>query len=85
MPEAVYILCAATSFVCAWLLAVSYRRQRTRLLLWSMLCFVGLAINNLLLVLDLVIVPDTDLSLLRALTGVASMILLVIGLIGESR
>ena len=85
MPEAVYILCAATSLVCAGLLATSYLRQRTRLLLWSTLCFVGLALNNLLLVVDLLIVPDVDLAFLRSATAAAALLLLVIGLVSEAR
>lgn len=85
MHEVVYILCAATSLLCAGLLGRSYRRAPTRLLLWSALCFLGLAINNILLVLDLVVVPDVDLSLWRTGSAGASILLLVIGLIWESR
>jgi hypothetical protein len=85
MPEAVYILCAATSILCAVLLARSYRRNPSRLLAWSSLCFIGLALNNVLLVVDLVVVPDLDISLARTGTAVASMLLLVTGLIWETR
>jgi hypothetical protein len=49
----VYLLCAATSIVCAILLIRGYRRARERLLLWSGACFIGLALNNVLLVIDL--------------------------------
>jgi hypothetical protein len=84
MAETVYILCALTSLFCAVLLFRSYRRQRTRLLMWSTLCFVGLALNNLLLVIDLVLVPEADLSLVRTSTALVSMTLLVIGLIWEA-
>jgi hypothetical protein len=86
MPEVVYILCAITSALCAALLARSYRRNRTRLLMWSTLCFVGLALNNLLLVIDLIVVPhDVDLSIARQLTALAALMLLLIGLVWESR
>lgn len=85
MPEAIYVLCAATSVLCATLLFLSYRRQRTRLLLWSTLCFAMLAVNNLLLVVDLVVVPSVDLSLLRSGTALAAMFLLMIGLVWEVR
>ena len=86
MPELVYILCAITSALCAGLLARSYRRNRTRLLMWSTLCFVGLAINNLLLVLDLIVVPDAvDLSIWRQATALVSIMLLVLGLVWESK
>ncbi len=83
MAEVVYILCALTSLFCAVLLARSYRAGKTRLLMWSTLCFVGLAINNVLLVIDLVLVADIDFSLVRSGTALASMLLLLIGLIWE--
>jgi hypothetical protein len=85
MPEIVYLLCAITSALCAALLARSYRHNRTRLLLWSTLCFVGLALNNLLLVVDLMVVTNVDLSIARQLTALAALMLLVIGLVWESR
>jgi hypothetical protein len=85
MAEAVYVLCALTSLFCAGLLIRSYRAQRTRLLLWSSLCFIGLALNNALLVVDLIIVPQVDLSLLRTAVAVVAMFLLLVGLIWESR
>lgn len=52
MAEIVYILCAATSTFCALLLFNRYRRQRSRLLLLSTLCFLGLAVNSVLLFID---------------------------------
>lgn len=85
MLEVVYVLCAATSLLCATLLGRSYLRAPTRLLLWSALCFVGLFVNNALLVLDLMILPDVDLSIARSGTAVAALLLLVIGLVWESR
>jgi hypothetical protein len=83
IPETVYILCALTSLFCAVLLWRSYRRNRTRLLMWSTLCFFGLVINNALLVIDLIIVPHIGLALVRSATALASLLLLVIGLIWE--
>lgn len=85
MAEAVYILCALTSLFCAALLIRGYRAQRTRLLLWSSLCFIGLALNNALLVIDLMIVPQIDLSLLRTSVAAVAMACLLVGLIWESR
>jgi hydrogenase/urease accessory protein HupE len=83
MAEAVYLLCALTSMLCATLLVRSYLRQRTRLVMWSMLCFVGLAINNILMFVDLVLVPDVDLSIVRSGTALAALLLLLIGLLWE--
>lgn len=85
MAEAVYVMCALTSLCCAALLIRSFRAQRSRLLLWSSLCFVGLAANNALLVVDLMVVPDIDLSAVRTSVAAAAMMMLLIGLIWESR
>jgi multidrug transporter EmrE-like cation transporter len=86
MPETVYLLCAATSVTCAVLLLRAFRRQRTRLLLWSSLCFVLFALNNALLFVDLIVVPsEIDLSLWRSATALAGVGVLLFGLIWESR
>lgn len=84
MAEAVYLLCTVTSSLCAVLLLRAYTRTGTRLLLWSGLCFLGLALNNALLVVDLMIVPDTDLSTWRLVPAVLGVALLLHGLIWES-
>jgi hypothetical protein len=81
MAEAVYLLCAATSIACALLLLRTYREKGGRLLLWTGICFVGLALNNILLVYDLLIVPSVDLSLLRNLVAFAAMAMLLYGLV----
>lgn len=86
MPELVYVLCALTSVLCAGLLLRSYRSNKSKLLLWSTLCFVGLAINNILLIVDLVLTPpDVDLRLLRSGSALVALALLTFGLIWESR
>ena len=85
MAEAVYVLCALTSILCAFLLFRGWRKSRTRLLFWSALCFAGLAVNNILLFLDLVIVPHVDLRILRSSVALGSLALLIHGLIGESK
>lgn len=83
MAEIVYVLCTLTSALCAYLLVRSYLRTRGRLLLWSTLCFVGLAINGVLLLVDLMIVPQVDLRLLRTGSALAALGVLVFGLIWE--
>jgi hypothetical protein len=85
MPEIVYLLCAVTSLACALLLLRSYLRTRTRMLLWSSLCFVGLAANNLLLYVDLALVTSVDLSPWRTLVALASVFVLLIGFVGDAR
>jgi hypothetical protein len=84
MANVVYSLCALTSIGCALLLTRGYLRTKSRLLLWSSLCFVGLVVNNLLLVLDRVFISDVDLHTLRLVTALAAMALLVYGLVSES-
>ena len=80
----VYLLCLATSVACAWLLGRSYRRNGTRLLLWSSICFGFLALNNLMLVLDLVVWPeDVDLRLARLLLALAAVASLIWGFIWD--
>ena len=85
MAEVVYLLCALTSTFCALLQVRSYSRQRTRLLLWSSACFVGLALNNVMLFVDLVVVPDLDLSVLRTGSALVAVLMLLVGLIWESK
>lgn len=85
MVETVYLLCAATSAVCALLLLRAHRRTGTPLLLWSGLCFVGLALNNAMLVIDLIVLPDVDLSTWRLVPALAGVALLVYGLVWDLR
>ena len=82
--DVVYVLCALTSSLCAVLLLRGYLASRTRLLLWSSVCFGFLAANNVLLVFDKLIVTGTDLALARVTTGAAGIAALLFGLIWES-
>lgn len=77
------MLCALTAFACAWLLLRNYFETGRRLLLWSGLCFAGMFLNNLLLVLDKLFFPDINLSTWRLLAGLLAMLLLLYGLIWE--
>ena len=84
-PAAVYILCFLTSAACAWLLGRSYQRSRAPLLLWSSVCFVFLALNNLVLVLDLLVLPTLDLRLRRLVLALAASCSLLFGCIWKIR
>jgi hypothetical protein len=81
----VYVLCAATSTLCAALLYRGYRQSGARLLFWSAWCFVGLALNNIVLIVDVRVVPDVDLSSWRLVPALAGVALLLYGLIWETR
>lgn len=85
MPEAVYMSAAVLSAACAVMLIRGYTRTRVRLLFWSALCFLGLALNNVMLFVDRIVLPTTvDLSLVRGLTALVALALLVHGLVSEA-
>ena len=92
MAEVVYLLCALTSVACAAMLLRAHAAARHRILLLSGWCFVGLAINNLLLFVDLVIYPGTtilvapgiDLAIVRSMIALAAVTALLVGLIWDT-
>lgn len=83
MRETVYILAFLTNLLCSFLLLRAYRVVAKRLLLWSGLCFAGLALSSAMVFVDLVILPEIDLYLVRLGISVAAMALLIYGLIIE--
>jgi hypothetical protein len=80
----VYLLSVLVTLACAYLLLRAYLRVRQRLLLWSGLCFVGLTISNVVVVLDLLVLPSVDLYVWRLGAAAFSMLLLLYGLVWES-
>ncbi len=80
----IYILCLLTSVGCAALLVRSYRETRARLLLWSALCFALLALNNLFVVVDILILPSVDFVPFRHLAALAAVSVLLFGFIWET-
>jgi hypothetical protein len=85
MAELVYALCGAVSVLCAALLWRSYRRAPARLLLWSGMCFIGLAINNVLLVVDLSLWASVDLQPLRSGVALVAILVMIVGCMEELR
>jgi hypothetical protein len=79
----VYFLCFLGSGLCAYLLVSSFWRSRDRLLGWSALCFCLLAANNLLVFVDLIVLPRFDLVVFRALTSLLAVGVLLYGFIWE--
>jgi hypothetical protein len=77
----VYILCTGTSGLCAWLLLRAYTRSRSSLPFWTAVCFGLLAVNNLLVFTDIVLLPATDLSIPRVATSLAAAGVLVFGFV----
>lgn len=85
MGIVIYLLCAVTAFSCGTLLLLSYRRTYARLLLWSGLCFVGLSLANLMVIVDLLTGQDLDVYTWRNVVSLFSMGLLLYGLIWDSQ
>jgi hypothetical protein len=84
-PYLVYASCALMSILCAVLLFRGYRISKARLLFWSCVCFSGLALNNILLFIDLAILPTSiDLSIERNAAALTAMGALLFGLIWDS-
>ena len=77
LAPTIYALCLLTSGICAWLLMRSYSHNRSRLLLWSALCFIFLTASNVLLFVDNVVVPEMDLRpyrLVASLLGIGCLL-----------
>jgi hypothetical protein len=87
MAAIVYILGAASTLLCSFLLLRQYRIARQPLLLWSGLCFAGLTLTNVLICFDLLVFtgPDVDLHVWRLGVAAVSLCLLVFGLVWESK
>ncbi|MDI1435506.1 MULTISPECIES: DUF5985 family protein [Polyangium] len=85
IPAVVYILCTLTSLVAMTLLLRAYAARKVRLLLWSGLCFAGLALNNVLLFVDLIMIPEHDLSTVRQIPAVMGVSFLLYGLVYDLR
>lgn len=83
IAAAVYLLCALASILCMGLLGRAWFRNRTRLLMWSALCFIGLALSNIFLVLDLVLFPDIDFKPARLISALIAVSVLIAAFIWE--
>jgi hypothetical protein len=84
MPGVVYLLSAATCLLCSVMLFRGYARTGVRLLFWSGLCFAGLMLDNLMLYIDVIVVPDISLIIWRKMPGLIAIALLLFGLIWEA-
>lgn len=85
MASTVYLLCALTCLLCTILLARAYARSRVRLLFWSLLCFGLMTAANVLLYIDLAMVPaGPDLRPWRTGLSLAAVSALLYGLLTET-
>jgi hypothetical protein len=82
-PTLVYSLCFATSALCAYLLGRSFFRTRTRLLLWSAICFALLAVVNFIVILDMEVFPHIDFRPYRLWLTLIAIAVLLFGFIWD--
>lgn len=85
MAELVYILCSTLSIICALALFRAHRAAGSYLLLWTCIAFGFLALNNLVLLIDMLILPEQDFggALLRNICGTMAGFSMIFGLIWE--
>jgi hypothetical protein len=84
MEKLVYLFCALVSIGCAVLLLRSYFQSRTKLVFWGCAFFVCFALSNIVLFIDLAILPPAyDLSPYRDGLTLVGVIAMVFGLVKE--
>lgn len=83
LPGMVYLLCFLTSVACAALLVRQYIVSKSPILLWSAACFVCLALANLFVVLDMLVLRDVDLRPARVWMTFIAVCVLLFGFIWE--
>lgn len=82
MAEGVYILCFLTCVTVAILLGRGYAASREKLLLWTCVGFILLSLNNAVLVVDLVLLPDyRSFAMLRGLLMLSGVCCIVGGMV----
>ena len=84
MAELVYLLCTIASLLCAVILFRAYLRNKVRFLLWSGICFIGFAINNIVLFIDLILLPEINLSFWRLVPALVGLLVLIYGLVWDT-
>ena len=84
MSILIYSLCALAAVFCGYLLLQAYRRSGYKLLLWGGLCFLGLTLNNALLIVDKAMLPYVDLFTWRLLAALVAVLVLLYGLIWDA-
>lgn len=84
MIETIYALCGLASLVCTVLLFRGYAQGRSRLLLWSAICFAALTANNFILFADEIVFPDINLSYWRSGAALVGIMALLYGLVCDA-
>ncbi len=83
MAISLYVITILVTLFCAVLLLRAYARVRRGLLLWSGLCFVGLTVDSVLVLADMMLFPSVDLYSWRLASVAISVSLLLFGMIWE--
>ncbi len=84
MAACIYFICTLLSAACAILLFKAYSEKKFNILLWSAVGFVGFTLNNLLLLIDVTLLPSIDLSIWRTIPALAGVSMLLYGLITDT-
>jgi hypothetical protein len=84
MAPLFYALCAVTALFCASMLIKAYYQSRYRLLLWGSLCFMGLTLNNTLLVVDKLVLPEVNLFTWRLIVALIALLVFLYGIIWDA-
>lgn len=84
LPGLVYLLCFLTATLCAVLLVRRHIAAPSPILLWSAACFVFLALSNLLVVIDRMVLLDVSLRTPRLVLTLTAVSLLLYGFIWEA-
>lgn len=80
----VYLVSLFTSMACMLLLFRGYRHSGRLLLLCSALCFLFLSLNNLLLFVNVVLLPGIDLRTARGATALIGVAIMLYGFMWET-
>ena len=83
MATLIYLLCLLASVGCATLLGRAFLRSRLPLLVWTAVSFCFFALNNLILVVDMLVVPTVDLWAWRQGAAATGLTVLIVGFVWE--
>ncbi|QDT55820.1 hypothetical protein Pan44_38680 [Caulifigura coniformis] len=84
MPGVVFLLCMLTSLASGTLLWRAAHGPSRRLLSWSAVFFFGMAVNNAILFGDVIVGPQTDLTMPANIVALISVFALLYALIWEA-
>lgn len=84
MKPALILFTTLILLLCCVLLARGFLHSRSRMLLWSALCFAGLTAANGLIFVDLYLIDSIDFHIARLGLTVGALAVLVFGFIWDS-